>query len=124
MNKPLIGKKHDWYISCDEIGLKYYHKDQFPIHMNFDCEIIGLKYGTNLINGSKIALVDPQPGFNFDYLLVVGNLRTMGSDLEQIRRSSKPVIAICDFDFLDDVERYIASGATVIVFKELRQYGQ
>ncbi len=120
----LIGEKHKFTIRCKELDFVYYYKDNFPVDGKFDCKIVGLKYGTNLIDfgDTKIALIDPQPGFDYNYLLIIGEHRTMAADLEKIRKSKKPVIAICDFDFLDDVERYLAAGAQVITFKELRRY--
>ncbi len=121
--KPLIGEKHKFTIRCKGLDFVYYYKDHFPVDGKFDCKIVGLKYGTNLLRfDNKIALFEPQPGYEYDYLIIFGNLRTMAADLEKIRKSKKPVIAICDFDFLDDVERYMAAGAQVIVFKELRRY--
>ena len=121
--KPLIGKKDDLVISCEELDFIYYYKDIFPTNGVYNTAIVGLDYGTNLLRfDNKIALFEPQPGYEYDYLIIFGNLRTMAADLEKIRKSKKPVIAICDFDFLDDVERYMAAGAQVIVFKELRRY--
>ena len=67
----------------------------------------------------KVAVVEPKND-NFDYLLLLGNVRKKAEQMETIRRSKKPVIAICDFDFVDDVEQYEAAGATVIYFNKLR----
>jgi len=137
--KLLIGEKHSWGISCDEIGFSISDNQKFEFNEKIedmlsdwlfdDLKILGIYASAFPIKTSiqdnintKLAVVDPPEGYEYDYLLLIGNLRTMAADLEVIRKSEKPVIAICDFDFLDDVERYMAAGAQVIVFKELRRY--
>ncbi len=136
--KPLIGKKESWGVSCDEIGFAFSNNQKFEFNEEIedrisdwiydDLEILGIYASAYLvpqvfeIHDIKLAVIDPPQGYPYDYLLLLGNLRTMAQDLEKIRKSKKPVIAICDFDFLDDVERYMAAGAQVIVFNKLRKY--
>ncbi len=134
----LIGEKHPWGVSCDELGFSFSNEKKFEFNEEIedmfsdwlfdDFKILGIyasKYPLPQIFKSydvEIAVIDPPSDYPYDYLLIIGNLRTMAQDLEKIRKSNKPVIAICDFDFLDDVERYMAVGAQVITFKELRRY--
>ncbi len=121
--KPLIGKKHSWGVSCEEIGFNYIINGFAPCINGFRFKILGCTVPVISffdIDDLKIAAIDSN---EYDYLLLIGNLRTMAADLDKIRKSKKPVIAICDFDFWDDVERYMAAGAQVIVFKELIRYG-
>ncbi len=123
--KPLIGKKESWGVSCDEIGFNYINEGFIPCINGFRSKILGLTLPAIplfCVDDLKIAVTNPYENTKYDYLIIFGNLRTMAADLELIRRSKKPVIAICDFDFLDDVERYIAAGAQVIVFNKLRKY--
>ncbi len=117
--KPLIGKKFDWGIGCDEIGFVFLNLCWYIPNMPF--QITGIYSHLAKFNNPsfKVAATDSD---EYDYLLLIGNLRTMAADLDKIRKSKKPVIAICDFDFLDDVERYMAAGAQVIVFNKLRRY--
>ena len=118
--KPLIGKKYSWGVSCEEIGFNYIINGLSPCINDFKilgCTIPVISFFD--IDDLKIAAIDSS---EHDYLLLIGNLRTMAADLEKIRKSKKPVIAICDFDFLDDVERYMAAGAQVIVFNKLRRH--
>ena len=88
-------------------------------------EILGINQkdwpcGIAIMSEIEIAVVNPTND-NYDYLLLLGNLVKKHEDLETIRRSKKKVIAICDFDFIDDVEQYEASGAIVIYFNKLRK---
>ena len=136
----LIGKKHPWGVSCDELGFSFSNEKKFEFNEEVedmlsdwlfdDLKILGIYASAYPVfqifepYDTKLAVIDPPPIYPYDYLLIIGNLRTMAQDLEKIRKSKKPVIAICDFDFLDDVERYLATGAQVITFKELRRYNK
>lgn len=135
--KPLIGKKESLGVSCKELGFAFSDHCEFRFINEIEdwisdliydgIKILGIyasAYPVNVFgpHGIKLAVVDPPEDYEYDYLLIISSLRTMAADLEKIRKSEKPVIAICDFDFLDDVERYMAVGAQVIVFKKLRRY--
>ncbi len=136
--KPLMGSKDEWgNVHCYVIKFHYINKDKFEYDERFedqltdavldDTEIIGFpaEYVPKCIHITlddlKIAVTNPPENYPHDYRLIIGNLRTKAADFDKIRRSEKPVIAICDFDFLDDVEQYIAAGAQVIVFNKLRK---
>ncbi len=139
MTNLLTGKKHPWGVSCDELGFSFSNEKKFEFNEKIedmlsdwlfdDLRILGVYASTYPLPqifepyDIKLAVIDPPEDYEYDYLLIIGNLRTMASDLEKIRKSKKGVIAICDFDFLDDVERYMAAGAQIIIFKELRRYG-
>ncbi len=57
-----------------------------------------------------------------DSIVFDANIRKKGEELEIIRRTKKTVYVDCSsFDFLDDVEQYIAAGAIVTKRQGLRR---
>ena len=122
------GVKTEWGVSCYDLRFKYCDDTRFIQEVVDDAiEILGLNQkdwpnGIAIEPDILIAVADPIDD-NFDYLLLVGNLKKKAEQLEIIRKHQKfKVIAICDFDFLDDVEQYEASGAIVIYFNKLRKH--
>lgn len=132
----LVGKK-DIYgsVHCYDIKFHYIHKDSQDFSDRFedqitdawlDGDIIGFKAEhmpectLETLPDTKLAVVDPPENYPHDYRIILGNIKKKAEQLQQIRKSKTPIIAICDFDFLDDVEQYIAAGAKhTIVFKKL-----
>ena len=114
----LIGKKEPWGISCEEIGFRFSDKKEWEHDEKLDnmisdwvfldgIKILGVYASAYPVKTNcedncdiKLAVVGPED-FEHDIKIIIGNLRTMAADLNNIRRSKKPVIAICDFDFLD-----------------------
>lgn len=57
-----------------------------------------------------------------DAIFFDANIRKKAEELEIIRRAKKEVFVDCSsFDFMDDVEQYIAAGATVSYREGLRR---
>lgn len=115
--KPLIAKSYSWGITCEDIGFFY---QMGPVIPDFDVEI----FGTNellpkYLGDSEIASIDGE----HNYLLLFACLRKKAEEFETIRRCRKPVIVICgiDFDFIEDVEQYVAAGAVVMHTNKLRK---
>ncbi len=115
------GTKTEWGVSCYDIRFKYCDDVGYIEEIVDDTiEILGLKDWPSDIAiepGIEIAVVGSNEQ---DYFILFGDLKKKAEQLEIIRKNE--VIAICDFDFLDDVEQYEASGATVIYFNKLRKH--
>ena len=117
------GTKTEWGVSCYDLRFKYCDDPRFMEEVVDDAtEILGLNQedwpnGIAIEPDIEIAVVDSDKQ---DYMLLFGNIKKKAEQLEIIRKNK--VIAICDFDFLDDVEQYEASGATVIYFNKLRKH--
>jgi hypothetical protein len=112
--------------SCYAIRFRYCNDVKHIKEVSGDSvEILGINQkdwprGIAIMPEIEIAVVNPTND-NYDYLLLLGNLVKKDEDFETIRRSGKKVIAICDFDFIDDIEQYEAAGAVVLYFNNLRK---
>lgn len=116
--KFLTAKKEYGGITCEDIGFFYQEHTTWP---SFDIKIFAKR---NQIKGGlpdcETASVDGKA----DYLLLFANFRKKAEEFETIRRSNKTVIVICgeDFNFIEDVEQYVAAGAVVMAINKLRSY--
>lgn len=133
--KLLTAKETEYGYSCKEIGLEYYNKTSFAYSEEDDIlaellcntEILGLNASAFPINffehdGVELA-INGEVNYEYTYNLLIACLRKKAEEFEFIRRSKKKVIVICgdDFNFIDDVEQYIAVGAVVMVTNKLRK---